>query len=306
MNYKILAFVLFILNWQKITVAENKTQFDAYKAEADGYFINFMETTSGIVATDNYASSIYLFNNGKYTVLFSSPGCGRYMKLSPDKKSIGFKYIQTDGKQAPALLNIQTKAVTLLHSPVDLCGQVSFAQNGKTAFTIGNELIVKSENGSVNYSLNQYTNIAPISPDGKFACFNDDFDQLFLLNLLNKQVVKLTTTLKGNIYPQWSPDGSKLMYSSISGELYIYDMMNQSTKFISEGQYPSWINDSQHIIFTKTETSDLHFIGSDIYKSTFDGSQLINITNTPENFEIAAIASGNKIIYQSLNQYTNR
>ncbi|MDP1746547.1 MAG: hypothetical protein Q8L90_13295, partial [Bacteroidota bacterium] len=121
MKCKILIFVLFIFSLHNFAIAQNTTPFDSYKAEADGYFVNFMETTSGIVATDNYASNIYLFSEGKYTVLFSSPGCGRYMQLSPDKKNIGFKYIQTDGKQAPSLLNIQTKTITLLHAPVELC-----------------------------------------------------------------------------------------------------------------------------------------------------------------------------------------
>lgn len=304
MKCKILGFVLFIFSLHNLAIAQNKTSFDSYKAEADGYFVNFMETTSGIVATDNYASNLYLFSEGKYIVLFSSPGCGRYMQLSPDKKNIGFKYIQTDGKQAPALLNIQTKTITLLHAPVDLCGQVSFSQNGKTAFTIGNEMVIIEDNNSSNYSLGQYVNIAPISPDGKFACFNDDHDQLFLLNLSNKQVTKVTSGVKGNMYPIWSPDASKLMYSSISGELYIYDLKSQSTTFISEGQYPSWTSDSHHIVFTKTETTDLHFISSDIYKAKANGSEIKNITNTPDNFEIAAIPSGDKIIYQSLNKRT--
>jgi len=304
MKYKILIFVLFITAWQNLSLAQNKTSFDAYKAEADGYFINFMETTSGIIATDNYASNIYLFNDGKYKILFSSPGCGRYMKLSPDKKSIGFKYIQADGKQAPALLNIQTKEITLLHAPVGLCGQVSFTQNEKTAFTIADELIVKDDNRSVNYPLGHYVNIAPISPDGNFACYNDDHDQLFLLNLQSNQVLKLTSLEEGNSYPEWSPDGSKIMYSSLSGKIYVYDLQSQTTAFISEGLYPSWTSDSHTIIFTKTETRDFHFMGSDIYESKSDGSEIINITNTPDNYEIAAAPSGNKIIYQNLNQNT--
>lgn len=303
MKFKTILFVLFIFWGQHLSYAQDKI-FDAYKAETDGYFINFMETPVGIVATDNYASNIYLFKDNKYTVLFSSPGCGRYMTLSPDKKSIGFKYIQTDGKQAPALLSIQTKKITLLHSPVDLCGQVSFSQNGKTDFTVGNELIVKDGITSNNYSLGQYVNIAPISPNGNFVCYNDDNDQLFLLNLSNNTRSKFTKGEKGNMYPQWSPDGSKLMYSSISGELYIYDLQSKKTTFIAEGIYPTWNNDSQHIIFTKIETDNFRFVGSDIYTATSDGSEINNITNTSDNFEIAGIQSGNKIIYQSLNQKT--
>lgn len=302
--FKTNLFVLLIIVLHNLALAQDKTLFDAYKAESDGYFINFMETTSGIIATDNYASTIYLFQNGSYKILFSSPGCGRYMTLSPDKKSIGFKYIQRDGKQAPALLNIQSKKITLLHAPVDLCGQVSFAQKGKISYTIGNKLIIQDGISSVQYALSQYVNIAPLSPDGKFACYNDDQDQLFLLNLENLAITKLTSGKKGNMYPQWSPDGSKLLYSSISGELFVYDLRSQISTFISEGQYPSWTNDSEHIIFTKTETNNFRFIGSDIYKAKYDGSEINNITNTPENYEIAAITSGDKMIYQSLNHKT--
>ena len=302
MILKTIILALFIFTWQCSVLAQDKTSFDAYKAETEGYFINFMETPLGIIATDNYASNIYLFNNGTYEILFSSPCCGRYMTLSPDKKSIGFKYIQADGKQSPALLNIQTKQITLLHSPVDLCGQVSFSQNGKTSFTIGNELIIKEGNNSKNYSLAQYVNIAPVSPDGNFVIYNDNYDQLFLLNLSNNQGSKLTSGEKGNAYPQWSPDGSKLMYSSISGEIYVYDLQNKTTTFISEGQYPSWTFDSQCIVFTKIETNNLQFTGSDIYKAKYDGSEINNITNSHDDFEIAAVASGNKIIYQSLNK----
>lgn len=302
--FKTNLFVLLFFVIQNLASAQDKKKFDAYKAESDGYFTNFMETTSGIVATDNYASAIYLFQDDKCKTLFSSPGCGRYMTLSPDKKNIGFKNIQPDGKQVPSLLNVQTKEITLLNPPVDLCGQVSFSKNGKISFTIGNQLIIKDSISSIIYSLGQYVNIAPLSPNGKLVCYNDDQDQLFILNLQNKQVTQLTSGKKGNMYPQWSPDGSKLLYSSISGELYVYNFLNQMSTFISEGQYPSWINDSQHIIFTKTETTNFRFIGSDIYNAKYDGSEINNITNTPVNFEIAAINLGDKIIYQSLNHRT--
>jgi len=298
MKFKTVILALIISTCQNLASAQNKTPFDAYKAEADGYFIDFMETSIGIVATDNYASRIYLLHDGKCKVLFSAPGCGRYMTLSPDKNNIGFKYIQADGKQAPALLNIQTKAITLLHTPVDLCGQVSFTRDGKIAFTVGNELIVKRGNHSINFPLGHYVNIAPISPDGNFVCYNDDNDQLFLINLSDSKVSTLTSG--GFVYPQWAPDASKLMYSSLSGEIYIYDLNSRQTTFISEGRYPSWTDDSQHIVFTKVESTNFRFKGSDIYKAKCDGSELKNLTNTPDNYEFAAAPSGNKIIYQSL------
>ncbi|MDP2388068.1 MAG: T9SS type A sorting domain-containing protein [Bacteroidota bacterium] len=303
MKYKLLFFVLSFFIGHTFTFAQEKS-FDAYKAEVEGYFINFMETPFGIIATDNYASAIYLLKDGEKRILFSSPGCGRYMTLSPDKKSIGFKYIQADGKQAPALIAVQTKEITMLHSPVALCGQVSFSQNGKMAFTIGNELVVKNGNTLSNHLLPQYVNIVPISPNGNLVCFNDDHDQLFLLDLLTEQTTEVTFSKKGNMFPRWSPDGSKLMYSSISGGLHVYDITTQETAYIAEGQYASWKEDSEHIIFTKMENTDLELKGADIYSAKWDGSEIINITNTPGDYEIAAVPSGNRIIYQNLNQKT--
>ncbi len=46
---------LFLLTWESITIAQNNTIFDSYKAEAEGYFNTFLETPMGIIATDNYA-----------------------------------------------------------------------------------------------------------------------------------------------------------------------------------------------------------------------------------------------------------
>ena len=108
MKLKILFFILFIFMWQQLVLAQNKTSFDAYKAEADGYFINFSETDYGIVATDNHASNIYLFKDGNCKVLLSAPGCGRYMTLSPDKRDRTISYIRqtnTNIKILPTINN---------------------------------------------------------------------------------------------------------------------------------------------------------------------------------------------------------
>jgi Tol biopolymer transport system component len=304
MNIKLPLLTLFLSSWLHFSIAQSNTTIDTYKTEADGYFTTFLASHEGLVATDNFASRIYLFYEGKAEVLFSAPGSGRYMTLSADKKNIGFKYIRENGQQAPALLNIQNQTLTLLNTPVELCGQVSFSQNGKIAYTVGNELVVKYFSTENRYNLGQYVNIAPISPDGNFVCYNDDRDQLFLLNLTTNQTLKLTSGEKGNMYPQWSPDGSKLLYSSLSGELYIYDIQTQNTSALPLGHYASWTADSRYIVYTSLNNSDLRLEGSDIFKVKYDGSELQNLTNSPDNYEMGGIINGDKLIYQSLNYRT--
>ena len=209
--------------------------YDAYDIEKKGYFICPRITTRGIVVTDNFASKIYLIQNKKFYELINSPGCGRYYSVSPDKSKIGFKIINTDGSQTPAIFDLNSMKIKELSSPVNLCGQVSFSNDGKIAYTIDNELYVIQNDITQIYNLNTYSNITPISPDGNFVVYNNDDDQLFMMNLVNGNVKQITTNSNVYAYPQWSPDGSKVAYSTLSGTIMIFDKSNANT-YIIEGE----------------------------------------------------------------------
>lgn len=284
------------------SIAQSVPKIDAYKVESDGYFTNISVSDFGIIATDNYASKIYLIQNGQLNVLFSAAGCGRFYSLSPDKKKIGFKYITDDGKQTPAILNILTQKMTPLNAPVNLCGQVSFSNNGKVAFTIGNILYIKNETSEQAVDLRTYSNIVPISPGGNFAVYNNENDRLFLLDLNTGQSTQITDNATGYIYPAWSPDGKKIVFSSISGKLYVFDKNENITYFIDSGTNPSWSENSDFITYTKTLTNNLSFSGSDIFISGYQGTGLKNITNTPEINEMGAVFDSTNIIFHTYNK----
>ncbi|MFA4851440.1 MAG: PKD domain-containing protein [Bacteroidales bacterium] len=273
---------------------------DAYKVEADGYFIHQVNTTAGVIATDNFASKIYLIQNHELKDLITSPGCGRYFTVSPDKTNIGFKLIKPDGMQVPAVFDLQTMKITELSNPADLCGQVSFSDDGKIAYTIGNEWYAIKNNITKTYNLGVYSNIAPISPDGNFAIFNNDKDQLFILDISTNQIIQITDGLTGYVYPNWSPDGSKVLYSKLSRGLMIWDKTNNKTYSIGSGENASWSDDSQYIIFDRTTVENFEFKGSDIYIAKSDGSKIINLTNTSGINEIyPSFGPNNSIVYST-------
>lgn len=241
---------------------------------------------NGIVFTDAKYSALYVELNGEPILLTSSHGCGLYYSLSTDLKTIGYKQIDQNRNQIPSLIDINTKTVTPLSNPVELAGQVSFAQNGDVAFTFGNELIVQKVEGEKKYDLGTYSNIAPISPDGKYVAFNNNYDQLFLLNLSNGEKQKITNDTGSYFNPIWSPDGKKLLYSSLAGTLKVYDLEGNKTYTIAkEGHSPAWSNDSRQIIFYKKETEDYKLINSDLYLSNYDGTKQRQITYTKGQFE---------------------
>ncbi len=284
-------FILF-----QITVIINAQD----KFEEQKFVKNPVLAGDKIIFTDNYASKIYLLQNGKAEELISSPGIGSYFSVSPDKMKLGLKYIGEEGKQSPVLINLNSREITNLHSPVNQCGQVSFSGNGKIAFTVDKELNIIDETNIYKYNLEYYSNLTPISPDGNYVAFNDNDDQIWIINLVNKQKEKISDLHFGYFNPVWSPDSKMILYSSLSGYLKVYDLVTKKTYNIGEGYSASWSPDSKQIIFYRKEINDAIVTNTDIYIASFGGSEVINLTNSPDSFEMdARFISNDKIIYHT-------
>lgn len=259
----------------------SQEKLDAYQIENSGYFTHPSITKQGLVFTDNAASKIYLLQNKEILVIANTPGCGRYYTVSPDKTKIGFKKINPDGMQVPAVIDLQTLKVTELSDAVDLCGQVSFSNDGKMAYTIGSNLYVVDKNENVKtYFLGIYSNIVPVSTDGNSAVYNNDSDQLFVIDLATGQTKQITDNSQGYMLPQWSPDGSKILFSTLSGTLMVYNKITDVTYIIGTGENGSWSDDSQKIIYDVIASDDFEFNGSDLYMTKYDGSSVARLTNT--------------------------
>jgi PKD repeat protein/Tol biopolymer transport system component len=277
----------------------SQNKINAYQVEQDGYFTTPLITSAGTLFTDNTANKIYLVQNNKVSVIANTPGCGRYYKLSPDKSRIGYKKINPDGMQVPAILDLTTFETTELSEPVDLCGQVSFTSDGKIAFTLGNELFVINNGSVVKYTLGNYSNIAPISPDGNYVVYNDNNDQLFLLDLLSNNTTKITDDNFGYAYPQWSPDGSKIAYSSLPGELKVYDITSGNTFSLGAGSHFSWSENSQFLVYDVVNSENMEFKGSEIYMASYTGNNIFPITSSSDINEMYPVLSGNTILFST-------
>jgi PKD repeat protein len=280
--------------------ARSQKPVEAYSAEAEGYFTGLSITTKGPVFTNNKASSIYVAVNNQPVVLISSPGCGRYYSVSPDKSKIGFKYIQSEGMQVPAIYDLNSGSITLLAPPADLCGQISFSTNGKMAFTVGDSLYVKTNNNIISYNLGVYSNIAPISPDGNYVIYNNNNDQLFELNLSTGLSLQITDNSGSYAYPCWSPDGSKISFKTLPGILMVWEKSSGTIYNLGNTENESWSSDSRHLLFNRNIFNNSDLISSDIFMIQFDGTSLENLTKTENIHEIAPVQMPDKSIAYSI------
>jgi len=296
-------FFIFSLFFSGITLAQDRQKIDAYQAETDGYFISPVSTTSGIVFSNNRASRLYLTENNNIHELIATPGCGRYFTVSPDRLLIGFKLIKPDGMQVPAVYDLNSMKITELSAPVDLCGQVSFSDNGKIAYTIGTNLCV-AENGMVSQiPLGTYSNITPISPDGNFVIFNNNSDQLFIINLSAAQTTQITDGSQGYMYPKWSPDGNKVAFSTLPGTIKVWEKPSGVTYTIGTGANYVWSDDSQWLLYDLVSAENHEFSGSEIFKTSFDGSEVVQLTYTSGTHEMyPAYGPDNKLLYSAYNK----
>ncbi|MDD5569633.1 MAG: T9SS type A sorting domain-containing protein [Bacteroidales bacterium] len=296
-------FILIFISVNKLSFSQDLNNTNHYKAEEEGYFSRIVQTAEGIVCTDNYASGLYLIKDGQIKTLHSSAGCGRYYTLSPDKTKLGFKLINSEGKQTPVVFDIRSGSIKKLNETVDLCGQVSFSDNGSVGYTTGNILNVINEKGKRTFDLGMYSNLTPISPDGAYAVFNDDNDQLHIIDLKTGKISQVTDNKGAYAFPLWAPDSRKLAYSTLSGKILVSDIVNGNTYLIGEGRNPSWSPNSEFILFNMVTSENLMFIGSDIFISDYTGSKIIQLTNTPVVHEMEPVfTDDNNILFHTYNK----
>ncbi len=296
------AIILFFIAQLSVLLSGySQSKVDTYKMEADGYFTSFNYYNGNLIFTDNYANRLYLLDKTthKLMILSEAPGCGRYYKKRGNK--LFFKWIDKNTlQQAPATLDLNTGKVSFLHAPAALCGQPDVDNNGQIIYSIGNVLHCVNANGTEKtFDLGYYSNWVSLAPDGNYLAFtsNND-DELAILDMHTG--VKNVFTPKGCVYPVWSPDSKKILYNSLNGYLFVYDLETGNTYSLGKGGKPQWI-DNDYFVYQHNVDSNLTFYGSDLFLAKYDASMVKNLTNTSSRFEMSPFYYQGKLYYSAYN-----
>lgn len=257
---------------------------------------DIVPTQKGFIYTDSLYSSIYIKNDLSAQKLISSPGAGRFFTLSQDNNYIGFKYREVPGGlEAPALLEIESSKIIKLHEDVLLAGQVSFSDNGKIAYTIANTFYVKDANSAQTYDLGTYANIAPISPDGEKVVFNDENDQLWVLDLNSLKKEQITDGDYGKVFPQWSANSRYISFQTLDGHLKIFDAESKKTKDLGTATDLRWGHENASYTYTKVNIiDDKHIENTQVFSCDAEGNVLYS-TESGKSESIAYIDLDNSL-----------
>lgn len=285
-------FLLIIFYWSFLIAQKN----------SEGIY-NAFPIESGFIFTNKHLSTISICKDGNTIVLITSTGVGNYFSVSSDKQSIGIKIIYENGMQQPAIFNLNSKEVNFLSPKVKSCGQVSFSDSGEVVFSLMNKIILQKNGKQTEFEIPNYSNLTPISPNGKLIAFNDNDDQIFVLNINNGNIKRITDSEKGFFLPLWSSDSKKLMFSSLDAHVFVYDFAIENISEIGYGLNPKWSKDGSKIIFYRNEIVDDELKNSDIYTYNFETSITEKITDTPNKLEIdPSFVDDSRILYSNSNE----
>lgn len=285
-----------------LTAFTQEKAVNAYDAEDNTYLMSPQPVMGGYVVTDNYANALYLISGGKLEKLTTSPGCGRYVSISPDRKKIGFKFIDARGMQTPAFYDLEKKEVVLLHAPAEACGQTCFTADNKPAYTVGTTLYITEEAGTHTAELGVYSNITAVSPDGREVVYSNEQNELVWLDCVSNQRRIISEQGKQSLYPQWSPDGTKVLFQN--EKMCVWDKATSEIYILSEGLGPRWAPDSKNIIFYKTDVAGYKLNNADLFLCGYKSGEPVQLTHTPDVAEMQPLFSDNNhIIYHT---YTGR
>jgi Tol biopolymer transport system component len=120
--------------------------------------------------------------------------------------------------------------------------------------------------------------------------------EIFMIQADGTGERNLTNNPANDVNPSWSPDGSRLTFSSDRDGIYSIYVMNadgSNVRRLTTPQspnldaLPSWSPDGSRIAFTRFDSVDGDTrLGGDIFLVNPDGTGLTNFTNTPARAEL--------------------
>jgi Tol biopolymer transport system component len=147
----------------------------------------------------------------------------------------------------------------------------------------------------------------PLGGGGEWIAFSrvvDSVSDIFIIRRDGTELTKLTDDPKSDVYPRWSPDGSKILFTSDrdgKAEIYVMNADGSEQTRLTHTQdtggalYASWSPDGSRIIFAVFNA----YNGLDLATANSDGSNFTMLTIGENNAFAVWSPDGSKLAYVS-------
>ena len=146
-----------------------------------------------------------------------------------------------------------------------------------------------------------------------FTSNRDGNDEIYLMNTDGTNQINLTNSPASDWYPDWSPDGEKIIFGSYSDpnnphdeDIWVINADGSDRKRLTDtpsgwSDFAAWSPDGTKIAFCSDRDGT-----QDIYIMNADGSGITRVTNDPEpDYYPDWSPDGSKIVYLSVDPIDN-
>ena len=265
------------------------------KEQGEFYFPQLTPDGSRIIFTRSRFTGLFVFDlsTGKIQTLNDEIGAGYDFQISPDGQFVVYRSFSfKNGRKYYSLKqqNLQDKTVTVLEkesrelSPPRILGN-------RVVYLRNEQPLVKTVSPKL-----QKTNVA----SGKTVFVRNR--TIIVVDGLNKRELK---PLGDGIYlwPRLSPDGTKLVFTFAGDGTYISDLEGNILTRIGYANAPVWSPDGKWIAYMVDHDNGHFYTDSEIFISSADGKQKIQVTNTKNVIEMYPNWGSkdlNKLVFSSL------
>lgn len=232
-----------------------------------------------LLLTSEDHDGVYCWDKNEETVLLiaEGSGCGYRMNWSPDGGKVAFKLLRQEGdtrQQIPVLYDFAKHELTYLAQPGMRCGVPHFSATGRICFSVDSNIYVLRPDYSLVGQLDagHCANLCVLDPSGLWLVYNDEQDQLWLASVDGATKRQLTQGEEAYYAPLWSPDGSKLVASTVSGKLVV--LLKDATIFqLGSGENPAWLPDNATLLFARRTLAGGEVKSLELWQSDFQSIQ---------------------------------
>ncbi len=277
----LIIFLLFLFNIQLF--AQNTIQVETIETITtpdQGLFFmpKFTPDGKSILVTEVKFTGLFSIDlkTKSVTALTKEIGAGYDFQISPDGQYVLYRpFIFKKGRKFYSLkmLNLKNKELKTLEHEV---------RNLSPARFVDNEVVYLKNNAPQKVVIG--THINQFNQSVKRAVFIRNRTIILVEDGDKKELKPLGEGIY--LWPQISPDGTKLVFTFAGDGTYVSDLDGQILSKIGYANAPSWAPNSQWIAYMVDHDDGHFYTDSEIYVSSWDGKKKIQITNTSDVIEM--------------------